>query len=67
MCCAHAQVPQIIIMAAFGKLNLVETASFLSILGFVFNVLFSLTSIIVKCVVGNRVDNRTFEIEITST
>ena len=53
-------------MFALGKLNFVETASALSILGFIFNVLLSLITAVKKVILGARLRNDTIEIEITN-
>ena len=53
-CARRLQVPQIVIMVMLGKLNFVETASAISITGFIFNVLLSLRGVLVNCIVAGN-------------
>ena len=53
-CARRLQVPQIVIMVMLGKLNFIETASAISITGFIFNVLLSLRGVLVNCIVAGN-------------
>ena len=52
-------------MASLGKLDFIETASVLSIFGFIANMLFSLKTIAVSWTKSERAASGVFELEIT--